>query len=67
MNQKLINKPIITSDDLEKLGIPPTQAKRVIHDAKKNAVSEGFSFYRGKQNFAPSKFVCEIIGIGEVA
>ena len=38
MNQKLINKPIITSEDLEQLGIPPTQAKRVVHDAKKKAV-----------------------------
>ncbi|MDT2914937.1 DUF3173 family protein [Lactococcus lactis] len=67
MNQKLINKPIITSEDLEQLGIPPTQAKRVVHDAKKRAVSAGFTFYSGKQNFAPFKFICEIIGIGEVA
>ncbi|MBK5076291.1 DUF3173 family protein [Lactococcus lactis] len=67
MNQKLINKPIITSEDLEQLGIPPTQAKRVVHDAKKRAVSAGFTFYNGKQNFAPFKFICEIIGIGEVA
>ncbi len=41
MNQKLINKPIITSEDLEQLGIPPTQAKRVVHDAKKRAVFSG--------------------------
>ncbi|MCT0037790.1 MAG: DUF3173 family protein [Lactococcus lactis] len=67
MNQKLINKPIITSEDLEQLGIPPTQAKRVVHDAKKKAVSAGFTSYNGKQNFAPFKFICEIIGIGEVA
>ena len=44
-----------------------TQAKRVVHDAKKKAVSAGFTFYNGKQNFAPFKFICEIIGIGEVA
>jgi hypothetical protein len=38
MNQKLINKPIITIESLEKLGIPPTQAKRVVvHSAKKKA------------------------------
>lgn len=67
MNQKLMNKPIITSEDLEQLGIPPTQAKRVVHDAKKRAVSAGFTFYNGKQNFAPFKFICEIIGIGELA
>lgn len=67
MNQKFINKPIITCEDLVKLGLPRTQAKRVIHHAKKSAVLAGFTFYNGKQDFAPSKFVCEIIGIGEVA
>ena len=67
MNQKLINKLIITSEYLEQLCIPPTHAKMVLHDAKKKAFSAGFTFYNGKQNFAPFKFICEIIGIGEVA
>ncbi|QDK71896.1 DUF3173 domain-containing protein [Lactococcus protaetiae] len=67
MNRNLISKPIITCEDLIQLGLPPTQAKRVIHDAKKKAVLAGFTFYNGKQNFAPSKFIFEIIGIAEVA
>ena len=44
MNQKLINKPIITSEDLEQLGIPPTQAKRVVHDAKKKAADDFLAY-----------------------
>lgn len=44
MNQKLINKPIITSEDLEQLGIPPTQAKRVVHDAKKKQFQQALPF-----------------------
>jgi hypothetical protein len=65
--KKMLSKPIITCKDLLDLGLPDRQVKRVIHDAKKDAVLAGFEFYRGKQNFAPTKFVCQIMGFEKVA
>ncbi|WEA55582.1 DUF3173 family protein [Lactococcus lactis] len=61
----MANRYVMDVKELENIGIPINQAKRIIREAKKKAVKAGFTFYVGKQNFAPKKFVLEILGASE--
>ncbi|MQS75316.1 DUF3173 family protein [Companilactobacillus halodurans] len=57
-------KEMVNFKDLKALGLPDSQARRVIREAKNVFVSRGLGFYNGKRvGLVPVSVVSEILGI----
>lgn len=41
-------KKVMDYQDLRNLGYPQNQARRIIRQAKRNLVKQGYAFYNGK-------------------
>ena len=59
-----MSKEMVNFKDLKALGLPDSQARRVIREAKNVLVSRGLGFYNGKRvGLVPVSVVSEILGI----
>ena len=45
----MLMKAVMNYQDLRALGYPQNQARRIIRQAKRNLVKQGFAFYNGKR------------------
>ncbi|MEK1422877.1 DUF3173 family protein [Limosilactobacillus fermentum] len=60
-------KKVIDYQDLRDLGYPQNQARRIIRQAKRNLVKQGFAFYNGKRvGLVPTTAIAEIIALPEL-
>ncbi|MEK1308517.1 DUF3173 family protein [Limosilactobacillus fermentum] len=60
-------KAVMNYQDLRALGYPQNQARRIIRQAKRNLVKQGFAFYNGKRvGLVPTTAIAEIIALPEL-
>ena len=60
-------KKVMNYQDLRALGYPQNQARRIIHQAKRNLVKQGFPFYNGKRvGLVPTSAIAEVIALPEL-
>ena len=60
-------KKVMDYQDLRNLGYPQNQARRIIRQAKRNLVKQGYAFYNGKRvGLVPTTAIAEIIALPEL-
>ena len=60
-------KKVMDYQDLRNLGYPQNQARRIIRQAKRNLVKQGYAFYNGKRvGLVPTTAIAEIIALAEL-
>jgi hypothetical protein len=60
-------KKVMDYQDLRNLGYPQNQARRIIRQAKRNLVKQGFAFYNGKRvGLVPTAAITEIIALPDL-
>jgi hypothetical protein len=60
-------KKVMDYQDLCALGYPQNQARRIIRQAKRNLVKQGFPFYNGKRvGLVPATAIAEIIALPDL-
>lgn len=58
---------LMNYQDLRDLGFPQNQARRIIRQAKRNLVKQGYAFYNGKRvGLVPATAIAEIIALPEL-
>lgn len=63
----MLMKAVMNYQDLRALGYPQNQARRIIRQAKRNLVKQGFAFYNGKRvGLVPTTAIAEIIALPEL-
>lgn len=60
-------KKVMNCQDLCDLGYPQNQARRIIRQAKRNLVQQGYPFYNGKRvGLVPTAAIADIIALPEL-